>query len=84
MTVLTYDGKKVEYLLPNYGTIPNPSFTENVGFTIYQTTIKLQIEGGETDKWNKFFNTCMRFSEEYFTGVQHLYTMENIGTNHQK
>ena len=33
------------------GTIPDPSSTENVGFKIFQTIIKHQLEGGETDKW---------------------------------
>ena len=65
-------------------TIPDPSSTDNVEFKIFQTIIKRQLEGGEMDKWNKIFNTCMGVYEETSTVVHHLYDMENTGNNHQK
>ena len=65
-------------------TIPYPMSADNIEFNIVQTIIKRQLEGGDTNKWNKIVNTYMGFSEETFTGVYHMYTMENIGTNHQK
>ena len=77
-------GKKAEELLLKDGTIPDRSSTDNIEFNIVQTVIKRQLEGGETDKWNKIFNTCMGFSEDTFTGVHHLYTMEKERTNNQK
>ena len=77
-------GKKADEFFLKDGTIPDPSSTDNVEFKIVQTIIKRQLEGGETDKRNKCFNTCVGFSEETFTGVHHLYTMEKTGTNHQK
>ena len=54
------------------GTIPDPSSTENVEFKIFQNIIKRQLEGGEMDKWEIFFNTCMGVSDETFTEVHHL------------
>ena len=83
MTLLIHEGKKAEDLVLKDGTIPDPSSTDNVEFKIFQTVIKRQLEGGETDNWHKIVNTCMGFSEETFTGVRHLYTMEKTGTNHQ-
>ena len=71
MTLLIYEGKNAEDLFLKDGTIPDPSFTENVEFKIFQTTIKHQLEGGEMDKRKKSFNTCMGVSEETFTGVHH-------------
>ena len=56
---------------------------DNDEFKIFQTIIKGQLEGGETDNWNKIVNTYMGVSEETSTGVHHLYTMEKTGTNHQ-
>ena len=67
-----------------YGTITYPSSTDNSEFKIVQTIIKRQIEGGDTDKWNKLFNTCMGLSEETSTGIHHLYTMQKTGTKYQK
>ena len=77
-------GKKTEGLLLKDDNIPDPSSTENVEFKIFQTIIKRQLEGEEMDKWNKIVNTCMGFSEDNFTGVNHLYTMDKKSTYHQK
>ena len=77
-------GNKAEEFSLKDGTIPEPIPTENVEFKIVQTIIKRQLKSGETDKWNKTVNTCMRFSEEIFMGVHHLYTMDKTRTNHQK
>ena len=71
-------------MLLKVGTIPDPRSTENVGFRIVQTILKRQLEGGETDNWNKIVNMCMGFSEEIFVGVHHMYTIEKTRTNHQK
>ena len=84
MTILIHEGKKAEDLLLKDVTIPDTSYTDNTEFNIVQTIIKFQLEGGETEKWKKVVNTCMGFCEETFTGVHHLYTMDNTGTNHQK
>ena len=84
ITLLIHEVKKAEELLLKDGTIPDPISTDNVEFKTFQTNIKRQLEGGETDKWNKIFNTCMGFSEDTFTGVHHLYTMEKERTNNQK
>ena len=83
MTLLIHEGKKAWGLLLNCDTIPYPRFTDNVVFKIVQTIIKRQLEGGEKDKWNKKFNTCMVFSKDTFTGVHHMYNMENTGNNHK-
>ena len=72
MTLLIHEGKNVEYFTLKDDTIPEPSFTENSEFKIVQTIIKRQLEGGDTDKWNKSVNTCMGVSEENSTGVHHL------------
>ena len=84
MNLLIHEGKKAEDLFLKDGTITDSISTENVEVKIVQTIIKQQIEGGDTDKWKQIVNTCMGFSEETFTGVQHLYTMDKTGTNHQK
>ena len=84
MTLLIHEGKKSEELFLKDGTIPDPRSTVNAEFNIVQTTIKHQLEGGDTDKWNKIFNTCRGVSGETSTTVSHLYTMEKTGTNHQK
>ena len=84
MTLLIHEINKEEYLFLKYGTIPDPSPMDNIEFNIVQTIIKCQLEGGERDKLNKIVNTCMGLSEETFTGVHHLYTMDNTVTNHQK
>ena len=84
MTLLIHEGKKAEDLLIKDGTITDPISTENVELKIVQTIIKRQLEGGETDKWNKIVNTCMGVSEDTSTGVHHLYTMEKTGTKYQK
>ena len=65
----------MEDLFPKDGTVNDPSSTDNVEFNIFQTVIKRQLEGGETDKWNKIANTCMGVSEDTSTGVHHLHTM---------
>ena len=83
MTLLVHEGKKAGELFIKDGNIPDPISTDNYELQIVQTIIKRQLEGGEMDKWNKIVNTCMGFSEENFTGVHHLYTMEKTGTNHQ-
>ena len=64
MTLLTLEGKKAEDLLLKDGTIPDPRSTDNSEFKISQTFIKSQLEGGETDKWYKIFNTCLGVSKE--------------------
>ena len=63
--------------------ITDPRSTDNVYLKISQTTIKRQLDGGETDKWNKIVNMCMGVSEETFTGVHCMYTMMKRGNNHQ-
>ena len=83
MNRIIHKGKKVEDLFLKYGTIPGLISMDNSEFNIVWTIIKCQLEGGETAKWNKMVNTRMGVSEE-ITGVYHMYTMENIGTNHQK
>ena len=65
-------GKKFEDLFLKYVTILDPSSTDNFDSTIFQTIIKFQLEGEETDRWKKIVNTCMGFSEETFTVVYHL------------
>ena len=75
MTLLIHEVNKVGNLFLKDVTIPDPSFTDNVVFNIVQTVIKRQLEGGEADKWNKIFNTCMGVSEYTSTGVHYLYTM---------
>ena len=82
-TLLTHERKKEEDFPLKDGTIHDPVSTENIEFNIVQTIIKCQLEGGEKDKWNKKFNTCMVFSKDTFTGVHHMYNMENTGNNHQ-
>ena len=61
-------GKKEKDLLLKDGTILDQISTDNIEFKIVQTIIKLQLEGGETGKWNKIVNTCMVFYEETFYG----------------
>ena len=79
-----HEGQKAEYLLLKDVTIPDPISMDNAEFKIVQTITKRQLEGGETDKWNKIVNMCMGVSEETSTVVRHLYTMDNTGTNQQK
>ena len=83
LLVESLKGKKAEDLFLKDGTIPDPISTDNVEFNIVQTIIKRQLEGGETDKWNKIIDMCMGFSEKNFTGGHHMYTMEKTSTNHQ-
>ena len=83
MSLITHEVKNAEDLFLKDGTIPDPRSTDNFEFKIVQTTIKRQLECGETDKWNKIVNICMGVSEENFTGVHNLYTMDKTGTNHQ-
>ena len=80
----TLKDKKAEESTLKDSTILEPRPTDNGEFNIVQTIMKHQLEGGETDKWNKIVNTCMEFSEETFTGVHHLYTTEKTSTNYQK
>ena len=40
MTLLIHEGRKADYFFLNYGTIHDPSSTENVEFNIVQTIIK--------------------------------------------
>ena len=84
MTLLVYEVKKKEDLFLKDVTIPVPISTYNVEFNIFQTIIKRQLEGGETNKWNKIVKTCMGFSEETFTVVHHMCTMVKIGNKHHK
>ena len=72
MTLLIQKGMKAEDLFLKYGIIPDPIFMYNVEFEIFQTIIKRQLEGGEIDKWNKIFNTCIGFSKDTSTGVHYL------------
>ena len=53
MNLLIHEGKKVEYLFLKDGTIPDPSSTDNYEFNIFENIIKIQLEGGEMDGWNK-------------------------------
>ena len=50
ITLLIHEGKKVEDLFLGDGTIPDSSSMDNFEFKIFQTIIKRQLEGGETDK----------------------------------
>ena len=75
MTLFIHEFKKAEYLFLKDSTIPYPISTDNAEFDIVQTIIHFQLEGGETDKWNKIANTCMGVSEDTSTGVHHLHTM---------
>ena len=72
MTLLIHEGKKSDILFFKYGIIPDPISTENIDFKIVQTIIKLQLKGGETEKWNKIVNTRMGVSDETSTGVHHI------------
>ena len=63
MTLLIHEGKKVEYLFLKDGTIPEPSSTDKYEFNIFQTIIKIQLEGGEMDKWNKI---CQHVNESFW------------------
>ena len=49
------------------GTIPDPISMDNAEFKIFQTIIKRQLEGRETEKWNKIFNMFMGVSQETST-----------------
>ena len=84
MTIIIHEGKKVKDLFLKDGTVPDPISTENSEFKIVKTIIKFQLKGGETDKWNKISNTCMKFSEDTSTVVNCMYTMDNTGNDHQK
>ena len=84
MTLLIHEGNKAEDLFLNNSTISDPNSMENYEFKIFQNVIKLQLEGGDTDKWNKIVNKCMGVSEENSNGGHHLYTMDKTGTNRQK
>ena len=83
-TLLIHEGYKEDDLFLKDGTIHEPRSTDNNEFNIVQTTIKRQLESGETDKRNKIANTCMGVSEDTSTGVNHLYTMDNTCIKHQK
>ena len=54
MTLLIHEGKYAEDLLLKNGTIPDPGSTDNDVFKIFQTILKCQLEGGETDKGKNF------------------------------
>ena len=84
MTLLIHEVKKAEELFLKDGTIPDPIPTNSVEFKIFQTIINFQLEGGDTDKWNKIVYTFMGVSEETSMVVRHMYTIEKTGTNHQK
>ena len=62
-TLIIHEGKKAEDLFLKDGTIIEPSSTDNVNFEIFQTIIKRQLEGGDTDKRKKIVNTCIGFCE---------------------
>ena len=83
MTFIIHEVKKSEDLLLKDDTIPDPSSTDNVEFKIVQTIIKIQLEGGDTGKWNNIVNTCMGIYDKNTTGFHHLYTMYKTGTKHQ-
>ena len=72
MNLLIHEVNKQEELFLKYGTITDPSYMENDEFKIVQTTIDRQLEGGETDQWNKIVNECIGVSEETTTGVHHI------------
>ena len=64
MNLLIHEVKKVEDLFLHDDTNPDPISKYNIEFKIFQTIIKHQLEGGETDKWNKIVNTCMGVSDK--------------------
>ena len=72
MNIIIHDGNNAVELFLRDGTISDPISTDNFEFKIVQTIIKRQIEGGETDKWNKFFNTCMGVFDNNSTEFHHL------------
>ena len=71
-SLLIHEGKKADYLFLNYGTIPDPSSTENVDFNISQIIINSQLKVGETNKWNIIVNKCIGVSEETSKVVCHM------------
>ena len=81
MTLLIHEGKKAEDLFLNNCTIPDPISMDNVEIKIIQTIINTQLEGVDTDKWNKIVYTCMGVYEDTSTGVHHLHTVDNTGSN---
>ena len=84
MTLLVQEGNNMEEFLLKDCTVSEPIFIDNSELNIVQTIIKFQLEGGNTDKWNKIDNTCMGVSKETSTGVHHMYTMEKKVTGHQR
>ena len=75
INLLINEGKKVEELLLQDGTITDPISTYNICFKIVQTIINHQLEVRETDKWNKIVNTCMGIYDKNTTVFHNLYTM---------
>ena len=53
ITLLIHEGKNVDNLFLKDDTIPESISTENVESNIVQTIINHQLEGRETEKWNK-------------------------------
>ena len=84
MNLLIHEGKKVEDLFLKDCTSPDPISTENAEFNIFQTIIKFQLEGGDTDIWNKIVNRCMGVYDNTTKGAHYLYTNQKKGTNHKK
>ena len=66
MTLFIHEVKKTEDFFLTDGTIPDPIFTDNVDFNIFQSIIKSELQGGETDKWNKIVNACMGSLKDYW------------------
>ena len=44
MNLIIHEGKKADHLFLKDGTIPDPIYTENVEFNIFQTIIKIQLQ----------------------------------------
>ena len=61
MNILIHEVKKSRDLFLKGDTIPDPSFTDNAEFKIFQTVIKRQLESGETDNWKKMLICVWEF-----------------------
>ena len=64
MILLIHEVKKSEDLFLKDDTTPDSISTDNAELKMVQTIIKLQLDGGDMDKWNKCFGTFMRVSDE--------------------
>ena len=62
-------------LFLNYGIVPESRSIDNGEFKIVKTILRLQLEGGAVDKWNKISNTCVGAFGYISTRVHLLYIM---------